>query len=133
MADCLTVVQEALATVRKHASQSKTGAREQDSRKGARRSIGKKIRTTPTSATVQKWSAAVRQAGRELGLKGFASVRKGTEFHSKATEIQLRRARDRLGGPLAKTIARSQGVGAKRRRVSRRGAPGAGLQECVST
>ena len=102
MADCLTVVQEALATVRKHASQSKKAAREQESRKGARRSIGKKTRTTPTSATVQKWSAAVRQAGRELGLKGFASVRKGTEFHSKATEIQLRRARDRLGGPPAR-------------------------------
>ena len=95
MVDCLTVVQEALATVRKHASQSKKAAREQESRKGARRSIGKKTSTKPSSANVQKWSAAVRQARRELGLKGFASVRKGTEFYSKATEIQLRCARDR--------------------------------------
>merc|ERR1719510_636391 len=34
-----------------------------------------------------KWNAAVKKARKELGLKGFVGVKKGSALHTKATQL----------------------------------------------
>ena len=73
-----------------------------------KRRSAKKTSTKSATRQANPWVKAVAQARKDLGITGFVSVKKGTEFHTlaKAHHARMKSPRTRSASPRRRSRSR---------------------------